>query len=292
MTRLLLTGASGQLGAYLLRRLARLPLDVIAWTGSRTGQLFEFPLLPIDLADQSAVRTAFHAATPDLVLHTAALARLADCHRDPQRAHQVNTAATATLADLCASAGARLVFVSTDLVFDGEGAPYRATDPPTPLSVYARTKAAAEAAVLAHPRHAVARVSLLFGPALNGRPSFFDEQVSALRAGRPITLFADEWRTPLDLDTAATALIELSLSNVNGVLHVGGPERLSRAEMGRQLAEALGVDSGVVVAVRREDVPAPEPRPRDTSLDSERWRALFPQLPWPRFAAALGQLLV
>src|SRR5436305_6422990 len=113
---------------------------------------------------------------------------MAECHRDPARARRVNVGGTATLAELAAKAGARLVLVSTDLVFDGEHAPYREADPPRPLSAYGRSKAEAEAAVLAVPRAAVARVSLLFGASLAGRPSFFDEQAAALRARRPVTL--------------------------------------------------------------------------------------------------------
>ncbi len=277
MTRLLLTGAGGQLGAYLLRHLRGLGADVVAWDGTRD----------VDLADADAVTRAFCAARPHIVLHAAALARLADCQRQPERAFRVNAAGTALLAEACARAGARLVFVSTDLVFDGQSAPYAETAPPAPLSVYARTKVAAERAVLAHPHHAIARVGLLFGPALNGKPSFFDEQIAALRAGRPLALFEDEWRTPLDLATAAHALTELALSDFAGLVHVGGPDRLSRLEMGQKLARFLGADPGAIVAGKRADAPASEPRPRDTSLDSGRYRARFPHLPWPSFAEAL-----
>src|SRR5262249_60143482 len=129
------------------------------------------------------------------------------------------------------------------------------------------------------------RVSLCFGPGLNGRPSFFTEQVDAFRAGRPITLFADEWRTPLSLATAARALVELARSDFSGLLHLGGRERLSRLEMGQKLAEALNADPAVIREARRDDVPSPEPRPRDTSLCSDRWRAVFPSLPRPSVAA-------
>jgi dTDP-4-dehydrorhamnose reductase len=146
----------------------------------------------------------------------------------------------------------------------------------------------AEQAVLAVARAVVARVSLLFGPTLCGRPSFFDEQVSALRAGREVTLFSDEWRTPLDCATAAQGLLALAGSDLTGIIHLGGPERLSRLEMGQRLAAFLGVSASAIRAVRRQDVPAPEPRPRDVSLDSSRWRRLFPQQPSPSWAEALG----
>jgi dTDP-4-dehydrorhamnose reductase len=283
MKRLLVTGASGVLGGYLIRRLTQHGHPLVAWNGPRASG--------VDLLDHAAVTIAFRAAAPDIVIHTAALARIADCYRHPERARRINTAGTGLLADLCADVKARLVHVSTDLVFDGEHAPYRETDPPTPLSFYGQTKAAAEPAVLAHPGNAVVRVALLFGPSRQAMPSFFDEQFRALREGREITLFEDEWRTPIDLAMAAHALEELALSDAEGIFHVGGRERLSRLEMGRELAKALGVSLDLVRPSRREAVPAPEPRPRDTSLDSSRWRAAFGQIPWPTYAEALRGLL-
>ncbi len=277
MKRLLVTGAGGTLGGYLVRDLAGRGVPFVAWRGARD----------VDLTDDDALTRAFRGAGPDVVLHAAALARVSDCHRYPDRAFRVNTAVPARLAERCAAAGARLVQVSTDLVFDGERAPYREADVLAPQSVYARSKAEAERAVLARPGNVVARVSLLFGPALTGPPSFFDQQVEALRAGRPITLFQDEWRTPLDLPTAARALVELALADVEGVFHLGGPQRLSRLEMGRLLARHLGADLGLLRAVDRADVPAGEPRPRDTSLVSERWRAAFGHIAWPDMATSL-----
>ena len=290
MSCILVTGASGQLGAYLLRELRREDVTVVAWSGTTAGECVGVPLRSVDLGDAAAVTHAFRAARPDVVLHAGALARVADCHRDPDRARRVNVEGTAVLAHLAAKSRVRLVYISTDLVFDGEHAPYREDDPVCPHSIYGRTKEEAEAVVLATPRGVVARLSLLFGPSLGARPSFFDEQVTALREARPITLFADEWRTPLDLATAATALLALARSDVTGRLHIGGPERLTRLEMGQRWAAFLGADARSIRVVRRNEVPAPEARPRDTSLDSSRWRALFPAQPWPSWESALRSL--
>jgi dTDP-4-dehydrorhamnose reductase len=288
--RILVTGASGQLGGYLLRELRGRGADVVAWSGSRPGDLFGVSLRPVDLADRDGVAAAFRAARPGVVVHAAALSSVAGCHRDPARAHAVNAGGSELLAELAEGAGARLLLVSTDLVFDGEHAPYTEADAPSPLSVYGRTKGLAEAAVLARGRAVVARVSLLFGLTVVGRPSFFDEQVAALREGRPCPLFADEWRTPLGLPTAARALLTLARSDFTGVLHLGGPERMSRLEMGRRLAAFLGADPSSLVATTRGTAAAPEPRPRDTSLDPSRWRALFPRQPWPAWDEALREM--
>src|SRR5262245_37861905 len=160
--RLLVTGASGQLGGYLLRESAVAGLDMTAWCHSHPGEVAGVTLRPVDLADGGAVASAFREARPDAVIHAAAVSSIAACHRNPGRAERVNVGGTALLAELAAAAGARLVLVSTDLVFDGERGGYREEDAPAPLSVYGRTKVAAEGAALACPRAAAVRCSLLF----------------------------------------------------------------------------------------------------------------------------------
>jgi dTDP-4-dehydrorhamnose reductase len=287
--RVLVTGATGQLGAYLVREAVEHGIDVVAWGHSRPATVAGVAARPVDLADAADVARAFHDARPEVVIHAAAMAAVADCARDPGTADIVNARGTAMLAHLCDAAGTRLVYVSTDLVFDGEAAPYAESAEPNPLSEYGRTKVAGERAVLAFARHAAVRVSLLFGPSKNGRPNFFDSQLAALRAGRTVRLFHDEWRTPLGLAAAARALVAVVQSNVTGLLHVGGPERMSRLEMGQRLATHLGGNSTGIEASGRLSV-AGEPRPRDTSLDSSRWRALFPQFPWPGFEQALAEM--
>jgi dTDP-4-dehydrorhamnose reductase len=288
--RILVTGASGQLGGYLLRELKHRGLPNRAWSGTRTGDLFDAPLHPVDLRDADAVAREFAAAQPGVVLHAAALAKIADCHRDPAGAQRINAGATEQLTELCRSSGARLVYVSTDLVFDGQRGNYGEQDAAAPLSAYGRSKLAGEGAVLGSVGGVVARVSLLYGPSVTGRPSVVEEQLAAFRQQRPVTLFVDEWRTPLDLATAAEALIGLALSDQTGLFHVGGPQRVSRWEMGREVARFLGHADAPIVAAKRADAPAPEPRPCDVSLDSSKWRAAFPDQPWPSMAEALQRL--
>jgi dTDP-4-dehydrorhamnose reductase len=288
--RWLITGASGQLGGYLLRQLESGPEPVVAWSGSRQGTCYGCQWQPVDLTNAYHLASAFKAARPTAVIHGAALASLAECWQQPARAQQINAQASALLAELASQARARLVLVSTDLVFDGERGGYREQDPPLPLSVYGRTKAAAERAVLAFPETAVARLSLLFGPSVVGRPYFFDQQVTSLRQRRPMRLFMDEWRTPLSLAAAARALVSLARSPFVGLLHLGGPERMSRLEMGQRLARYLGVDASTILASSRDSITAAEPRPRDVSLDSSHWRELFPQEPWPDWEEALKEM--
>jgi dTDP-4-dehydrorhamnose reductase len=282
--RVVLTGASGQLGAYVRGRLAEAGHAVSAWSGHRVGA----GLTPIELTDTVAVEGALAEVDPEVIIHTAAMSTAEAVRRDPGRGHAVNVEATARLAGWCGRQGRRLVYTSTDLVFDGSKGWYREDDPALPVLGYGRTKLEAEPFVLAVSGGLVARVSLLFGPSRSGQPSYLDRTVDGLRRGEPQTFFEDEFRTPLDLATAAVALVRLAESGVSGRVHVGGRERLSRYDLARRVAAALGLDPGLVRANRQRDMSFPEPRPADVSLDTTRLAALLPDFDRPSVEEAVA----
>lgn len=281
--RIVVTGATGLLGGYVVAEARRRAFDVVSFGGpSRAdGE-------GLDLTSEPSVRSTLEEVAPHAVIHAAALSAMADCARDPERAKRVNVDGTRHVALACRSTNARLVHVSTDLVFDGEAAPYRETDAPSPISVYGRTKLAAEHEALStNAKVTVVRVSLLFGPTRTGRQGFFDSQLEAFRAhaqGDPpnITLFDDEWRTPLSLRAAAEGLVAIASSDATAnLLHFGGPERLSRLEMGEQLRDLVA--PGVPIR-KGSRLSAPgEPRPRDVSLDSTSFRRAFPEIAMSSF---------
>ena len=210
-----------------------------------------------------------------------------DCFRDPTQARRTNTTATRLLAELADRQPAHFIYVSTDLVFNGTKRWYTETDCPAPLSVYGQTKAGAERAVLDHQHHLVLRISLLFGPSINERPSFFEQQIQSLRDGTPCKLFEDEWRTPLSLDVAAKGLLVAAASNMSGILHLGGAERMSRLEMGQRLARVLEKDARLCQAISRADVTTAEPRPCDTSLACKLWDETVSDFQRPGYEEAL-----
>jgi dTDP-4-dehydrorhamnose reductase len=241
--------------------------------------------------DPGALAQAFQQARPELVIHAAAMAKTKDCRLDPGRARRINTEATAQLAGLAADKGARLLYVSTDLVFDGAKGTYSELDAPAPLSIYGQSKHDAEQNVLKHPHSMVARVNWLFGPTLTGSPGFFDYMLADLRGNSPLTLFNDEWRSPISMAVAAKALVSIALSDFAGMIHLGGPERMSRLDIGQRLAVYLGVVAPSIQVSSRTSDSVEEPRPRDTSFDSTKWRSLFPDERWPRFEEALQELI-
>jgi dTDP-4-dehydrorhamnose reductase len=247
-------------------------------------------LEPVDLTDPLATERALAGAKPEVIVHAAALSRVEQVRSEPAAAWALNVLATGRLAAWCAGRGARLVYVSTDLVFDGGRAWNREDDPAVPVLEYGRTKREGERHVLGVAGGLVARLSLLYGPTRAERPGYYDRTILALRRGEPQVFFEDEFRTPLDLWTAAEALAGLAVSRASGLVHVSGIERVSRFELMRRVAAALKLDPALVQGNRQRDAPGSGPRPADVSLDSERLGGLLPDLKRPTIEEAVARL--
>jgi dTDP-4-dehydrorhamnose reductase len=188
----------------------------------------------LDLTDFATVRAEFRRQHPDLVIHCAALTRSPECEANPALARKLNVEVTTLLAQLAADLS--LVFLSSDLVFDGRAGHYDETAAVNPLSVYAETKAAAEQIVLANPHHMIIRTSLNGGTSPTGDRGFNERLRQAWQAGQTLSLFTDEFRSPISADVTARAIWELAALNRPGLYHVAGSERLSRWQIGQLLA--------------------------------------------------------
>lgn len=285
--RVVLTGASGQLGGYVAQRLCKAGYETIAWSGTERGERVGVSLWPVDLTNLGAVERALTEGDPAAIIHAAAVSAIDAVRLDPARARAVNVTATRFLADWCDRHGRRLVYTSTDLVFDGRRGWYAEADQPEPVMAYGRTKLEAEAAVRALAGGVVARTSLMYGPARGGKPTYVDRTIAALLRGEPQTFFEDEFRTPLDLTTAADVLVQLADSDLAGLVHVGGEERTSRFDLARRIAGALRLDQTLVKANRQADVAFAEPRPADVSLDTSLLATLLPGLRRPTIEEAI-----
>jgi dTDP-4-dehydrorhamnose reductase len=226
-----------------------------------------------DVADASGVARLLDEARADAVVHAAVLSRAQDCEARPDEAEWVNARLPGLVAEACRQRGVRLVALSTDLVFAGDRSFASENDPPGPCSRYGRTKRAGELAVLdACPQAAVARVALVLGRGHGSRATSSESVARALRAGRPLKLFTDEYRTPVDPDSVEDAVARLLLGTGAGLYHLGGPERLSRYELGLRVARVIGLGSDGIVASLQADHQGPDRRAPDVSLDSGRAR--------------------
>lgn len=271
--KLLVTGASGFLGWNL----CQLAADHWQVYGTYSSRLVEIPgttLLKLDLTDRAQLKALFQDLQPDAVIHLAAQSSPNVCEKQPEESYRVNVTASCEIAGFCAEADIPCVFTSTDLVFDGKQAPYRESDPVSPLSRYGEQKVAAESGMLdRYPKTAVCRMPLMFGLASSHASSFIQPFIQTLRAGQDLRLFTDEFRTPASGKTAAQGLL-LALENVQGLIHLGGKERISRYEFGQLMVDIWELPATGLKACRQQDVKMAAPRPPDVSLDSTKAFAL------------------
>ena len=260
-TTLLVTGASGLLGGEVVAQATRQPNPGFSaiW-GTWHSQPWTLPGSKgrvLDVSDRSAVLRLVEQLHPDAIVHTA-------CLKDGLHAHAVTARGSSHIAEAAAAVGVRLVHVSSDVIFDGEHAPYDEAAPPAPVHAYGEAKAEAEAVVqrLA-PSAAIVRTSLINRIDPPDRTTAWI--VDSLRTGTPITLFTDEIRSPVWVDDLAAALLELALNDFAGVINVAGTQSLSRYEMGERLARHLALDASTIRAGL--SLSSDLPRPRNCTLD-------------------------
>jgi dTDP-4-dehydrorhamnose reductase len=253
----LITGASGLLGGEVVRHMAgRAPLYG-AWFSRPPAPHAGVAYVQLDVADRAAVQALVQRLRPAVIIHTAYRKHEPDLLR-------VTAEGAGYVAQAAAANGARLVHVSSDVLLDGEHAPYDESAQPAPLHPYGAAKAEAEALVRqAAPRAAIVRTSLICRLApLDPISAWISD---SLRQGQPITLFTDEIRSPVWVQDLAAALIELAGLDFAGVINVAGPQALSRYELGERLARRLGLDPQGITA--GESLHSGLRRPRNCTLD-------------------------
>ncbi|MEO0532646.1 MAG: SDR family oxidoreductase [Cyanobacteria bacterium P01_A01_bin.123] len=269
MKKLLITGASGFLGWHLCQEAQRQGWHVHGTRHTHPVQISGVVLHTLDLTDVQALKGVLNDVNPDAVIHCAARARPNDCQVDPEGSYGINVTASINLATLCRDRAIAYTFISTEQVFDGLNAPYHESDPVSPINIYGEQKVAAEQGILVQqPTALICRMPLLFGVAPTA-PSFLQGLLQKLRSGDQINLFVDEFRTPVSGCDAAKGIL-LALNQTQGLLHLGGVERLSRYAFGQKLVAAVGTDESCLHPGHQADLKFSAPRAPDLTLDSAR----------------------
>ncbi len=287
----IITGASGFVGAHLAAALGSSGFQVVAVGGARAVPGESAPHCisceQADLTDPEQCDSLCSRIQPAAIIHAAAIANVSRCQSEPEAAFRANAGATQnllrSLANVSASTTPLFVLISTDMVFDGTtGAPvggFAESDRAQPVSVYSQTKRAAEESVIAsHLDTVILRTALVYGKKIGSAESFLGWVERGLEAG-DLPLFDDEYRTPVavaDLCQAVRKLLEYPPGTVRSaaeggdrtpILHLSGPERLSRVALGRIIARAAGLSEDAIRPCSRLSVPSPVPRPGDISLN-------------------------
>lgn len=276
--RVLVTGAAGQLGGYLLRQLE---MNTYAAVGLGHRELPGIDVVA-DIRDRTRLAEAIDRAEPDTIIHGAAYTDVDGCERDPELADSVNRIGSENVSTLAAERGIRMIAVGTDFVFPGNGgAPYAEGAPPEPISVYGSSKLAGERAVLAaDSRFAVARTAWVYG----GQGKHFPRTVLTMlaRHGR-MEVVDDEIGSPTFAGDLAEALVALLEHRPSGILHLTNEGAARRFELARMVAAEAGQDPERITPVSTEAFlarfPLPARRPANSVLANTRAAAMGVRLP-------------
>lgn len=268
----LITGGTGLLGQGLL---ATIPDDWSVVSAQRRpfrSEIAGVEPVTLDVRSRSAVDALFASRRIDAVIHTAGIASVDYAEQHVEEAIESNVTGTRNIAESCRASGARLVYVSTNAVFDGTRAPYGESDLVNPLNAYGRMKVACEQLVRETIDDCViVRPIFMYGwPHPMGRPNMVTWVIDRLTRGDTIPVVDDVFENPLYNVHGGRAIWEILARDIHGIVHLAGRNVVSRFELARLVAEVFDLDASCIRAVSSDYFADIAPRPRNTSFVTAR----------------------
>ena len=286
--KLLITGASGLYGSKLAQM--ALAKNIEVYSSAIQGLSVYGSFVKLDISGKEQVEEAFKTIKPDVVVHAATLTDVDKCELNKELAWKVNVEGTRNIVEAAKNAGSFLVYISTDYVFSGDKGNYKETDKPGPINYYGLTKLKAEEIVQTQKEYFIGRPSVIYGstPAA-GKVNFALWLIETLRKGERVKIVTDQWNTPTLNTNLAEITLEVIERRVTGIYHTCGATRVSRLEFAEQIAEAFGLDTGLIDKVPSSQFTWPAKRPMDSSLDTSKAQKTLQKKPL-EMAQALKRL--
>jgi dTDP-4-dehydrorhamnose reductase len=265
--KLLVTGASGLLGSRIIKLAKH---GYVAVPVYHTKQLHPNSL-KLDITDSSEVLKLLIKLKPDVIIHTASETNVDKCETQKNYAQKVNVDGTRNIAVACGKVGAKLVYISTDYVFDGEKGDYNEQDKPNPINYYGLTKLEGEKQVTKNcQKYFILRTSVLYGwhP---WKQNFATWIINQLKQNKEITVVKDHYNTPTLADNLAEITIKAVQKDLQGLYHASGSERISRYQFAKQIAKTFNLDPNLIKPVKMSQLTAwIAKRPKDSSLNTDK----------------------
>lgn len=275
--KILITGANGFLGYYLVQRLLALKHTVIA-TGKGDCRLpftqdDNFIYAAMDFTDPFAVHDVFEKFQPGTVVHAGAMTKADDCEEQQWQAYLVNVEGTVTTLMNAAEQKSFFVFVSTDFVFDGVKGMYKEDDETGPVNYYGRTKLEAEEAVKEYEHEwAIVRTVMVYGKPVLSRSNILTLVKEKLEKRETYKVFDDQLRTPTYVEDLAAGIVQVIEKKAKGIYHLCGKDILTPYEMACKTADFLELDKTLIHRASASDFSQPAKRPAKTGLVIDKAR--------------------
>ena len=268
--RILITGATGQLGRSVVEELQ--PHFNILSTARKipVETLTACPVVEMDISNKSIVQQVVSKHEPDVLIHLAAMTNVDGCEREKEKAWDINVKGTEHLLQVISGSETRIIFISTDYVFDGENGPYGVDAKPSPINYYGKSKLAAENAIRGG-RNAwvILRTNVLYGA--GGSPASFVRWVTeSLRIGNEIRVVDDQYGNPTWTGSLAESIKLLIVLNSEGLFHYGGADFISRHQFALKIAVTYNLDQSLIKKISTEEVGQLAKRPLQSGLTTNK----------------------
>jgi len=262
-----ITGSSGLLGNKLTE-IAKRNYEVVPLYNTRK---LHPNSLKLDITNQKLVLSLFSKFKPNTIIHTASETNVDKCETHKEHAWKVNTEGTKNIALACKKTNTKLIYISSDYVFDGEKGLYTEKDKPNPINYYGVTKFEGENQVVQHCKnYSILRTSVLYGwhP---WKQNFATWIINQLKQNKEITVVEDHYNTPTLADNLAKITIEVVQKDLQGLYHASGSERISRYQFAKQIAKAFNLDFNLIKPIKMNQLTAwIAKRPKDSSLNTDK----------------------
>ncbi len=278
--KILLTGANGILGIELLKSLANAKKSTLA-TGKGDfrhnililNDLVEYT--EVELSNIQSIEKTIISYKPTHILHLGAITQVDECELNKGFCYSINTGSTAEIIKHAKVIGAKLIYLSTDFVFDGSAGPYKEEDKVCPVNYYGTTKIAAEKLILESGLdYCIIRTALLYGKkAESGRTNFIHWVKQNLENKNPIKVVNDQVRTPTYIPDLVEGILTTLRTGAKGIYHISGGETLTPFDMAMEVAEHLGLDKTLITAVNASSFTQPAKRPLVTGFNIAKARS-------------------
>ena len=263
MKRLFITGGSGLLGSRFSKF-----TDEYEVTTTYNKNPKEHSV-KLDITDEKDVLNKIKSLSPDLVVHPAALTNVDYCEDHKEEAYKINAQGTLNMVKACEKIDSKLIYVSTDFVFDGTEGSYKETDKTNPISYYGLSKLKGEEFVQESDiKSAIVRVSVLYGWHENF--NYVMWVIDELKKGNNINIVTDEYNSPTYAENAAEAILKIFSKNKEGIYHIAGDERINRFDFAKNIAKVFELDETLINPIKSEDLIRKARRPLDSSLSVEK----------------------
>lgn len=219
-----------------------------------------------DITNLDEVKQVINREKPDVIIHCAAMTNVDLCEDEIEKAYLINGEGSGNMAQAAEEINAKIIYVSTDFVFDGQTGFYKENDTVNPLGIYAKSKYDGEVQVQKYSTNwAIARVSVLYG--WHERQNFTTWIVNQLRQNNQINIVTDQINSPTLADNAGEAMFEIARQDKNGIFHTAGNNRISRYDFTELVAEAFDLNKDLINPTTSSEFVQKAPRPQDSSLN-------------------------